>query len=86
MPFFCLALHGTGSTQVRGNFEVIDVVASFPIPRYAMVQGPLTRDMRTLRPDFGWPSGFYDLIIRDEKALDTVRYYIETNAKGHKSR
>jgi putative transposase len=49
-------------------------------------KGRCTHDMRTLRPDFGWPSGFYDLIIRDEKALDTVRYYIETNANGHKSR
>jgi putative transposase len=42
-------------------------------------KGRCTHDMRALRPDFGWQSRFYDRILRDEKALDTVRHYIETN-------
>jgi putative transposase len=42
-------------------------------------KGRCTHDMRALRPDFGWQSRFYDRILRNEKALDTVRHYIETN-------
>jgi putative transposase len=42
-------------------------------------KGRCTHDMRALRPDFGWQSRFYDRIIRDEKALQAVRHYIDTN-------
>ena len=42
-------------------------------------KGRCTHDMHVLRPDFGWQSRFYDRIIRNEKELEAVRHYIETN-------
>jgi len=37
--------------------------------------------------DFAWQSRYYDRIIRDERALNAVRYYIQTNPdKWHRDR
>ena len=39
----------------------------------------VTKDARLINADFGWQSGFYDIIIRDEKSLNNIRRYLKNN-------
>jgi hypothetical protein len=34
---------------------------------------------RTARPDFAWQARFYDRVVRNERALTTIRHYIHRN-------
>jgi REP element-mobilizing transposase RayT len=42
-----------------------------------------TREIRMIRPGFGWQVGYYDRIIRDPGALARVRAYIRNNHLRH---
>jgi putative transposase len=37
------------------------------------------RIRKAVRPDFGWQDRFHDHIIRDEEALQMIRWYIRSN-------
>ncbi len=39
----------------------------------------VTLQSRKINPHFGWQTRFYDIIIRDQRALDNVVRYIEQN-------
>lgn len=42
-----------------------------------------TREIRSVRSDFRWQTGFYDRIVRDQAALVAVRRYVRFNHWHH---
>jgi hypothetical protein len=42
-----------------------------------------TREIRSIRPGFGWQTGYYDRIIRNGAELARVRRYIRENHLHH---
>ena len=41
------------------------------------------RIRKTVRPDFGWQRGYYDVIVQDDRALRNIRRYIKHNVRRH---
>ncbi len=42
----------------------------------------VTKNARKINSDFGWQSGFYEHLIRDEKSLNTIQKYISENPEN----
>jgi len=42
----------------------------------------VTQNARKIEPDFGWQPRFYDRIVRDDRSLKRIRYYIINNPKN----
>ena len=58
----------------------------YPVTLGAVVRAwkaSATREIRPLRPGFGWQAGYFDRIIRDHDGLSRVRRYIRKNHLHH---
>ena len=71
--------------------HVHGIIWLYEHPRYPVTLGKVvrawkasaTREIRSIRPGFGWQTGYFDRIIRDRDGLTRVRRYIRDNHLHH---